>query len=67
MMGGRIWVEIEPGAGSHFHFTARLGTSANHTVATGSAQATRQGIRVLIVDDNFTNRRILHDMVERWG
>jgi two-component system sensor histidine kinase/response regulator len=69
MMGGRVWVESEMGAGSRFHFTVRLVTEANDTVATESlpASVTLQGVKVLIVDDNGSNQHILHKMVERWG
>jgi two-component system, sensor histidine kinase and response regulator len=67
MMGGRIWVESKLGAGSRFHFTARLGISPNPTVMTTSAQTTLHGLKVLIVDDNLTSRRILLGMLEKWG
>jgi CheY-like chemotaxis protein len=69
MMGGRMWVESELGAGSRFHFTVRLITETNNTAVTESpaAPVTLQGVKVLIVDDNGTNRLILHNMVERWG
>jgi two-component system, sensor histidine kinase and response regulator len=69
MMGGRLWVESETGAGSHFHFTVRLGTATKHTavVVASAPPAILHGVRVLIVDDNRTNRRILQGLVERWG
>jgi two-component system sensor histidine kinase/response regulator len=69
MMGGRIWVESELGAGSHFHFTARFGTSAAQVVEVESGVVPQilQGVKVLIVDDNRTNRRILEGLVTRWG
>ncbi|GGG67464.1 response regulator [Edaphobacter dinghuensis] len=69
MMGGRIWVESEMGVGSRFHFTARLGTVVERApvVETDSTPTVLTGVRVLIVDDNRTNRRILEGLVSRWG
>jgi PAS domain S-box-containing protein len=69
MMGGRIWVESELGVGSQFHFTAQLGvTDAQRAPAKGIASPEiLHGVKVLIVDDSNTNRRILEGLLQRWG
>ncbi len=68
MMNGKIWVEAAPsGAGSVFHFTARLGLQTNgKPKPLPLARAELRGLPVLIVDDNATNRHMLAEMLRRW-
>jgi PAS domain S-box-containing protein len=67
MMGGKMWVESEVGRGSEFHFTARVGASEK-TIEVGMIAPPEilRGVKVLVVDDNRTNRRILEGMLKRW-
>jgi signal transduction histidine kinase/CheY-like chemotaxis protein/streptogramin lyase len=66
LMGGKLWVESQPGQGSCFHFTARLGVSKKHPEAKPSGRDLT-GVPVLIVDDNATNLLVLGQTLAHWG
>ncbi len=67
MMGGTIWMESAVGKGTQFHFTARLkNRGAAIAIAGLAVPEILRSVKVLIVDDNRTNRRILEEMLKRW-
>ena len=67
LMNGEVWVESELGKGSIFHFTAMFSPSKKKTVKKSADQlAGLKNLRVLIVDDNPTNRLILTETLCHW-
>jgi len=67
MMGGEIWVASEPGSGSEFSFTAKVGVGPSEGARVPQLAAGLEGLRVLVVDDSAHAREVLADMLASLG
>jgi two-component system, sensor histidine kinase and response regulator len=67
LMGGRIWVESEVGAGSIFHFTTRFAKTVRAPAEPPRGGVDLKDVPVLVVDDNPTNLKMLQQVLSSWS
>jgi PAS domain S-box-containing protein len=66
LMGGRIWVESQVDKGSAFHFAVPFAIQPMERPTEEDQKSLVRGLKVLVVDDNATNRRILEELLSTW-
>ena len=67
VMGGKLWVQSEPGVETRFYFSVVTEAAVPVASVTVAERPELRGKRALLVDDNATNLRILKLQAQRWG